>query len=42
MKKIKQIIKNVKINNNLIPYKVVKLSTGVICNHYKNGTIKVV
>lgn len=42
MKTIKRIIKQVKESKNLKPYKVVKLSTGVVCEHYANGTIKVI
>ena len=42
MKTIKRIIKQVKENKNLKPYKVVRLSTGVICEHYSNGNIKVI
>jgi hypothetical protein len=41
MKTIKRIIKQVKENKNLKPYKVVRLSSGVICEHYSNGNIKV-
>jgi ClpP class serine protease len=41
METIKRIIKQVKENKNLKPYKVVRLSTGVICEHYSNGNIKV-
>jgi len=41
MKTIKRIIKQVKENKNLKPYKVVRLSTGVICEHYSNGNVKV-
>ena len=41
MKTIKRIIKQVKENKNLKPYKVVRLSSGVICKHYCNGNIKV-
>jgi len=41
MKTIKRIIKQVKESKNLKPYKVVRLSTGVICEHYSNGNVKV-
>jgi len=41
MKTIKRIIKQVKENKNLKPYKVVRLSTGLICEHYSNGNVKV-
>ena len=42
MKTIKAMIKQYKENKNLIPYKTIKLNTGVICKHYKNGKINVV
>jgi hypothetical protein len=42
MKTIKRIIKEYKENRNLIPFKTVILETGVICQHYKNGTIEVI
>ncbi len=42
MKTIKRIIKQVKESKNLKPYKVVTLPTGVVCEHYANGTIKVI
>ena len=38
---VTRIIKQVKENKNLKPYKVVRLSTGVICEHYSNGNVKV-
>tara|TARA_R110000772_G_scaffold24111_5_gene63923 strand:- start:1145 stop:1273 length:129 start_codon:yes stop_codon:yes gene_type:complete len=41
MKTIKKIIKEYKENKNSIPYKVVKLPTGLICEHYRNGNIVV-
>lgn len=41
MKTIKRIIKQVKESKNLKPYKVVRLSSGIICEHYSNGNIKV-
>ena len=42
MKTIKRIIKQVKENKNVKPYKVVTLSTGVVCEHYNNGQVKVI
>ena len=42
MKTIKRIIKQVKENKNVKPYKVVTLSTGVVCEHYINGQVKVI
>lgn len=39
MKTIKRIITQYRENKNLIPYKVIKLKTGVICKHYRNGNI---
>lgn len=42
METIKRIIKERKENKNLKPYKVVTLSTGVVCKHYKNGNIEIV
>jgi hypothetical protein len=42
MKTIKRIIKERKKNKNLKPYKVVTLSTGVVCEHYTNGQVKVI
>ena len=41
MKTIIKIIKEYKENKNLIPFKTVILDTGVICQHYRNGKIKV-
>jgi len=41
MKTIKRIIKQVKENKSIKPYKVIRLSSGVICEHYNNGNIKV-
>ena len=38
---IKILFKEALENYNIIPYKVVNLSTGVVCEHYKNGTVKV-
>lgn len=42
MKTIKRIIKEYKQRKNVIPYKTIKLNTGVICEHYMNGKINVV
>ena len=42
MKTIKRIIKEYKENKNLIPFKIVILDTGVICQHYRNGKIEVI
>ena len=42
MQTIKRIIKERKENKNLKPYKVVTLSTGVVCEHYTNGQVKVI
>lgn len=42
MRTIKRIIQQYRENKNLIPYKVVKLKTGVICKHYRNGKIDVI
>jgi hypothetical protein len=41
MKTIRRIIKEYRENKNLIPFKTVKLTTGVICQHYRNGKIQV-
>ena len=41
MKTIRRIIKEYRENKNLIPFKTVKLNTGVICQHYRNGKIEV-
>ena len=41
METIKRIIKERNESKNLKPYKVVRLSTGVICEHYSNGNVKV-
>jgi len=41
MKTIRRIIKEYKENKNLIPFKTVKLDTGIICQHYRNGKIEV-
>jgi len=41
MKTIKRLLRQFKERNNTIPYKVVKLPTGLICEHYRNGDIKV-
>ena len=42
METIKRIIKERKENKNVKPYKVVTLSTGVLCEHYTNGQVKVI
>jgi len=42
MEKLKAIIREQKINSNKIPYKTVILSTGVVCEHYKNGKVEVI
>ena len=41
METIKRIIKERKENKNLKPYKIVTLSTGIVCEHYSNGHVKV-
>ena len=41
MKTIRRVIREYKENKNLIPFKTVKLNTGVICQHYRNGKIEV-
>jgi uncharacterized protein with HEPN domain len=41
MKAIKRIIKEYREDKNLIPFKTIILDTGVICQHYRNGKIKV-
>ena len=41
MKRLIDLVKEYKINNNLEPIRVVTLPTGVKCFHYKNGSIKV-
>jgi len=41
MKKLKRIIKKVLIEMDLRPNKIVTLPTGVICEHFNNGNIKV-
>lgn len=41
MKTIKRIIQQYRENKNLIPYKVVELQTGIICEHFKNGNIEI-
>lgn len=35
-------MKKILIYLNIKPYKIVKLDTSVICEHYKNGNIKVI
>lgn len=39
MRSIINYIKNYKVNNNLKPYKTIKLDTGLLVDHYKNGRI---
>ena len=41
MKTLVRLVTEYKENNNLIPYKTIKLPTGVVCDHYKNGNILV-
>ena len=41
MKSKKRVLVKLLENFNLIPYKIIKLSTGVVCEYYKNGKIKV-
>ena len=41
METIKRLVRQYKENRNLIPYKVVKLPTGLICEHFKNGNIEI-
>ena len=41
MKTIRRVIREYKENKNLIPFKTVKLDTGIICKHYINGKIEV-
>lgn len=41
MKTIRRVIREYKENKNLIPFKTVKLDTGIICQHYRNGKIEV-
>lgn len=42
---MKKLVKNLidflkfKVNND--PYKIITLKTGVICEHYKNGEVKI-
>ena len=42
MKTIKRIIKTQLVNLNIKPVKVVILPTGIICEHFKNGKVKVI
>jgi uncharacterized phage-like protein YoqJ len=42
MKAIKKIIKTQLVNLNIKPVKVVILPTGIVCEHFKNGNIKVI
>ena len=39
MRVIRQYIKDLKENLNLIPIRTVELPTGLIVEHYKNGSI---
>ena len=41
MKTLIQLVKEYKEKNNLIPYKTIKLDSGITCEHYRNGTISV-
>jgi len=41
MKTIKRLLKELKEKLNIIPYKTIELKTGVICENYRNGKIKV-
>ena len=41
MKTIKRFIKSRLVKANRKPIKTIVLSTGVVCEHYANGTIKV-
>jgi len=41
MKGIFNYFKNYKVNTNQKPYKKVVLPTGIICEHYLNGKIKI-
>ena len=34
--------KKIKIKLGILPYKSIRLSTGVIVEHYSNGSIKVI
>ena len=42
MKGIKRIIKAKIVKLNIKPVKVIVLQTGVICEHFANGTIKTI
>ena len=42
MKTIKRFIKTQLVNLNIKPVKVVILPTGVVCEHFINGNIKVI
>lgn len=42
MKAIKRFIKTQLVNFNIKPVKVVVLPTGIVCEHFKNGSIKVI
>ncbi len=41
MKSLFNLLKNYKVTSNKKPYKTVTLSTGLICEHYANGTIQI-
>ena len=41
MKTISKIIRQYREKKNLIPFKTVKLDTGIICEHFKNGNIEI-
>jgi hypothetical protein len=42
MKTIKRIIKKQLVNLNIKPVKVIILPTGIVCEHFNNGNIKVI
>ena len=42
MKAIKRFIKKQLVKLNIKPVKVVVLPTGIVCEHFKNGNIKVI
>jgi hypothetical protein len=41
MKTIKRFIKSRLAKANIKPVRIIELPTGIICEHYKNGTIKI-
>ena len=41
METVRQLVRDYKIKTNKLPFKTIILATGVICHHYKNGSIKV-